>query len=274
MFARLLAEHLLRSGASATGARLASAAGVAALVDVEVHTESTAVIEALRRRDPAPALAWCDTHRARLAKMHSSLEFRLRLQQLVEFVVSGDTKAALHHARTFVGPAAVASGTMDDAHLQELQRTMTLLVSRPGQSSAGIAQHGWESLATSFLEEAAKLYGITRVSSLMLRLQAGLVALNPPHVGHTHCSDPLRDERMAQLASSLPNSKHVHSRVVCRLTGAVMDEHNPPAALPNGQVYSRFAIEKMALEQGGEIRCPSTGDGPYDVTQLTKVFLA
>lgn len=243
-------------------------------MDAELHTEHMAIVTALSHRDPGHALTWCETHRSRLAKMRSNLEFRLRLQQLIELAARGDTKAALHHARAFVAPAAVALGTMHGEHLHELQRIMTMLVCRTrGVEPAG-AQHGWETLATAFLDDASKLHGISRVSSLMLRLQAGLVALNPPHASHTQRSDPLRDEGMAQLAAGLPNSKHVHTRLVCRLTGEVMDEHNPPAALPNGQVYSRAALETMAQQHGGQIKCPHTGDGPYDLSQLQKVFLA
>ena len=246
-----------------------------ALVDTELHSAHAAVVSSLRQGDAAPALAWCNTHRSRLAKMRSSLEFRVRLHQLVELIGRGDTKAALHHARTFVGPAAVAAGSASDEDLRELQRIMTLLAYR--EAPAGCEQllaDGWDALATAFSEEAAKLHGMGRVSGLMMRLQAGLVALNPPHVGHTQRNDPLRDVHLARLAQQLPHSKHVHSRLVCQLTGAVMDEQNPPAALPNGQVYSRAALEHLALQCGGEIRCPRTGDGPYSVAQLQKVFLA
>ena len=272
---RLLADHLQRNGAIVSGAQLASSSGVEALVDTELHSAHAAVVIALRQGDAAPALEWCNTHRSRLAKVRSSLELRLRMQQLVELIGRGDTKAALNHARTFVGPAAVASGSASEEDLRELQRIMTLLAYR--EAPTGYEQmlaDGWGALATAFMEEAAKLHGMGRVSGLTLRLQAGLVALNPPHVAHTQRNDPLRDANLARLAAQLPHSKHVHSRVVCQLTGAVMDERNPPAALPNGQVYSRAALEHLAMQNGGEIRCPRTGDGPYTLSQLQKVFLA
>jgi macrophage erythroblast attacher len=272
---RLLADYLQRSGALSSGTQLASSSGVEALVDTELHSAHAAVVASLRQGDAAAALEWCNTHRSRLVKVRSSLEFRLRMHQLVELIGRGDTKAALDHARTFVGPAAAASGSASEEDLRELQRIMTLLAFR--EAPAGCEQmlaDGWGALATAFMEEAAKLHGMGRVSGLTLRLQAGLVTLNPPHVAHTQRNDPLRDANLARLAAQLPHSKHVHSRVVCQLTGAVMDERNPPAALPNGQVYSRAALEHLAMQSGGEIRCPRTGDGPYTVTQLQKVFLA
>lgn len=47
------------------------------------------------------------------------------------------------------------------------------------------------------------------------------------------------------LCASLPFAHHPHSRLVCRVTQTVMDEHNPPVALPNGYVYSRQAIKQL-----------------------------
>lgn len=38
------------------------------------------------------------------------------------------------------------------------------------------------------------------------------------------------------LARDLPYSHHSQSFLICRHTGEVMDENNPPMALPNGQV--------------------------------------
>jgi macrophage erythroblast attacher len=274
----LLAEHLLRSGQPQAGAALASAAGVGALVDTALHGEVAAVAASLRRGDAQPALAWCDEHRARLKKARSALEFRLRLQQFVQLASAGQAGAAIAHARAHVAPLAAGG-----AHLSELQCAMAFLVFRPGAPGArsplvASAAPTWAALAEEFGAEAARVHGLPPVSGVALRLQAGLCALNTAHAsregGGGARQDPLADPLLAQLATGLPHCKHVHSRLVCPITQQVMSEDNPPAALPNGYVYSRAALEALAAEGGGTLCCPRTGSGPYDVAALQKVFIA
>ena len=234
--------------------------------------------EALRRGEAAPALAWCDEHRARLKKAHSALEFRLRLQQFVQLACAGRASEAVAHARQHVAPLAAGG-----AHLAELQRAMALLVFRPGarSHSPAAAALSWAELARDFGVEAARVHGLPPVSGAALRLQAGLCALNTAHAVRDEAGgtggarqDPLADPLLGRLAAGLPHSKHVHSRLVCPITQQVMNEDNPPAALPNGYVYSRVALEAMAAAGGGTLRCPRTGEGPYDVASLQKVFIA
>jgi hypothetical protein len=291
---RLLAEHLLRCGQHASGAALAAAAGVAELVDTQLLAATAATAAALRGGDARAALAWCDAHRAKLHKTRSSLEFRLRLQQFVELIRAGQHTAAVVHARQHLAPLAAGASS---SGLLELQRCMALLLLKP-HAPPRCARHvellspsAWAALATEFDADAARVHGLTPASGVALRLQAGLCVLNTPHAqrssgsggsGADHAGaaasaaqqDPLSDPLFARLASGLPHSKHVHSRLVCPISQRVMNEDNPPAALPNGYVYSRAALEAMAAASGGRIVCPRTGAGPFEVASLRKVFLA
>ena len=64
-----------------------------------------------------------------------------------------------------------------------------------------------------------------------------------------------------------------------------MDEDNPPMAFPSGQVYSRGALEEMAMGgalgemagmdggSGGRVRSPETGE-EVEFGQLRKVFIS
>lgn len=56
---------------------------------------------------------------------------------------------------------------------------------------------------------------------------------------------PTCSEVGSQLCTSLPFACHPLSRLVCRVTHHVMDEHNPPFVLPNGYVYSKQAIDQL-----------------------------
>lgn len=61
-------------------------------------------------------------------------------------------------------------------------------------------------------------------------LQAGLAALKVPQSLEegTNKEDPLHLDDFRRLAAALPFSKHVHSKLVCAITRAPMNEHNPP----------------------------------------------
>lgn len=83
---RILVDHLLRADCHATAAALAAASGIAPLCDLHVFDGARAALGALRSRDAGPALEWCGAQRARLRKLKSPLEFKLRLQEFVELL--------------------------------------------------------------------------------------------------------------------------------------------------------------------------------------------
>ena len=60
------------------------------------------------------------------------------------------------------------------------------------------------------------------------------------------------------LSEKLPRSHHVNSCLVCRITGEIMNEDNPPMVLPNGNVYSLTGLR--SLLDRGMVTCPRTGE--------------
>eukprot|EP00656_Telonema_subtile_P051309 TRINITY_DN6867_c0_g1_i4.p1 TRINITY_DN6867_c0_g1~~TRINITY_DN6867_c0_g1_i4.p1 ORF type:complete len:193 (+),score=65.74 TRINITY_DN6867_c0_g1_i4:127-705(+) len=80
--ARAVVEQLLRSGLTDSAEMLAKDAQVGELVELELYKEATVISAALKAHDSEPALQWCHTHRSRLRKAESKLEFQLRLQQV------------------------------------------------------------------------------------------------------------------------------------------------------------------------------------------------
>ncbi|KAI9921672.1 hypothetical protein PsorP6_002047 [Peronosclerospora sorghi] len=72
---------------------------------------------------------------------------------------------------------------------------------------------------------------------------------------------PACSEVGSQLCSELPFAYHPHSRLLCRVTQTVIDEHNPPFVLPNGRVYSKRGIEVLKERRSdGMIKCVDTLD--------------
>ncbi|KAF4046614.1 CTLH/CRA C-terminal to LisH motif domain-containing protein [Phytophthora infestans] len=84
---------------------------------------------------------------------------------------------------------------------------------------------------------------------------------------------PACSEAGSQLCAGLPFAYHPHSRLVCRVTQSVMDEHNPPLVLPNGRVYSKQGIELLTQRSSdGTIKCVDTQD-VFSSTDVKPVYI-
>ncbi|KAE8217464.1 hypothetical protein CF319_g8455 [Tilletia indica] len=80
---------------------------------------------------------------------------------------------------------------------------------------------------------------------------------------------------LGTLAREVPWSHHENSTIVCRLNGHVMSEDDPPLCLPNGRVYSRSALEDIAVKSadGQTITDPRTGE-LFAFSSLRKVYIS
>lgn len=75
------------------------------------------------------------------------------------------------------------------------------------------------------------------------------------------------------LAKECPWSHHLNSIIVCGLTGRVVEDGDRLAVLPNGRVYSRDGLEKLAERDEGRIRCPKTGQ-VFGMDEIRRVFIS
>ena len=75
-----------------------------------------------------------------------------------------------------------------------------------------------------------------------------------------------------ELSGGLPVTQRSQSCLVCGLTGSVMDEHNPPLVLPNGCVYSKNALMRMAQADGGYVTCVRTQER-YALEECKQAFV-
>lgn len=109
----------------------------------------------------------------------------------------------------------------------------------------------WDELVAQFRRDNYKLCSLTSEPLLSITLQAGLSALKTPQCyqaenRNVHC--PVCDtDTLGKLASGLPLSHHVNSTIVCRMSGKIINENNPPMLLPNGRVYS------LQVGRGGRV---------------------
>jgi macrophage erythroblast attacher len=56
------------------------------------------------------------------------------------------------------------------------------------------------------------------------------------------CQEPLN-----QLAERLPHAHCSQSRLICRLSGLPLNEHNLPMMLPNGYVYGEQVSDEISF---------------------------
>ncbi|ESQ44948.1 hypothetical protein EUTSA_v10010415mg [Eutrema salsugineum] len=272
---RILVDYMLRMSYFETASKLSESTNISDLVDIDIFREAKKVIDALKNRDVASALAWCAENKTRLKKSKSKFEFQLRLQEFIE-LVRADTaesyKQAILYARKHLAPWGAT-------HMNELQHVVATLAFKSTTECTKykilFEIRQWDVLVHQFKQEFCKLYGMTMEPLLNIYLQAGLSALKTPYGFEEGCTkeDPLSQESFRKLARPLPYSKQDHSKLVCYISKEPMDTDNPPQVLPNGYVYSTKALKEMAEKNGGNITCPRTGF-VCNYTDLVKAYVS
>ncbi|EGW09140.1 Macrophage erythroblast attacher [Cricetulus griseus] len=61
-----------------------------------------------------------------------------------------------------------------------------------------------------------------------------------------------------------------NSRLVCNISGDVMNDNNPPMMLPNGYVYGYNSL--LSIPQDDKVVCPRTKE-VFHFSQAEKVYI-
>eukprot|EP00041_Stephanoeca_diplocostata_P038482 m.1519052 g.1519052 ORF g.1519052 m.1519052 type:complete len:387 (+) comp25223_c0_seq3:165-1325(+) len=269
---RIICDHLLRVGHYDTAEQLAKFAGIEDFTNLNIFGTSRIVESALKNHDCTLALKWCEENSARLTKLKSTLEFKLRLQEYVELVRQGKRGDAIAYAGKHFKKQA-------HRHLQDIQVAMSLLVfaRQPlhDKHKEYFDENRWETLVQQFRRNNFALHSLSGQSVLEVTLQAGLSSLKnsaclEPDEKNADC--PVCSTNMNALAQPLPFAHHTNSRLVCHMSGAIMDEDNPPMMLPNGFVYSRDALVDMSKARGGVVTCPRSHK-TYAFSDVVRVYI-
>lgn len=104
------------------------------------------------------------------------------------------------------------------------------------------ASERWAALRTSFLHDLLTVNGLSSEPMFPLLLHYGLAALKTTACGRAnHCNSlcPTCSPPLSSLASNMPPAHVTRSYLVCRISGQLMDDHNPPLVMPNGRAYSK-----------------------------------
>ncbi|XP_055323278.1 E3 ubiquitin-protein transferase MAEA [Sitodiplosis mosellana] len=256
---RMIVEHFLRLGYYETAERLAVRKGIKDLTNLEIFQTTREVEEDLRRHNTAKCIAWCNDNKSKLRKISSNIEFQLRVQEFVELIRCDDRLGAVKHARKFF-PA------FENDQLKEISQCMALLAFQintdvePYKSLFDIAR--WDDLVINYRMENYRLFQLSSQSVLSVVVQAGLSALKTPQCYSTNNKNdncPVCQPSLNRIAENLPFSHCAQSRLICRVTGAPLNEHNIPMMLPNGQIFGQKALTQLSKENG-IIVCPKTNE--------------
>ncbi|XP_070541046.1 E3 ubiquitin-protein transferase MAEA-like [Ptychodera flava] len=269
---RMLVEYFLRAGYYDTALKLATHTDIKDLTNIELFMVSKEVEESLLRRETSSCLAWCHDNKSKLRKIKSCLEFNLRTQEFVELIRCNKRMEAIKHARRFFA-------NLETHQLAEVQKVMGLLA-YPSDTQISpykelLDSTRWQLLVEQFRNDNFKLHQLNSNSVFTVTLESGLAALKTPHCYREDGKNPecpVCNKNLNELAKPLPFAHCAQSRLVCYLSGQVMNEHNPPMMLPNGYVYGENSLRAMAAEHDGKITCPRTKD-LYTIDQAEKVFV-
>ncbi|KAH9042546.1 CTLH/CRA C-terminal to lish motif domain-containing protein [Lactarius pseudohatsudake] len=270
---RWIVDWVLRHGRVQTARHIAQEKGIEALVDIDLFMDIRRIEEALGKHSCSEALLWCGENKNALRKFKSTLEFDLRLQEYIELARDRRTTDAIAYSRKHLIP-------WQESHLMQIQQASALLAFPPTTTCNPYKRlydpNRWSNLIQSFRLAIFSLNTLPSEPLLHLALYGGLSSLKLPtcydqDMRNHDC--PVCDPWLGKLAEEVPFSHHVNSTIVCRLSGTIMDEDNPPMAFPNGYVYSREALEDMSAQNDGKVRCPRTHE-ECDVSKLKKVFIS
>ncbi|XP_041477114.1 E3 ubiquitin-protein transferase MAEA-like [Lytechinus variegatus] len=266
---RMLVEYFLRAGYYETAVKLARHSQIEDLTNIDLFLVSKEVEESLIRRETAPCLQWCHNNKTKLRRIKSTLEVNLRTQEFIELIRCDFRVEAVRHARKYFG-------SLDG---EQIKKIMVLLAF---PSNPNISEYKelfddlrWQKLVSQFREENYKLFQFNTTPVLTLTLEAGLAAMKTPQCYTDHAKNadcPVCSKNLNELAKSLPFAHCAQSRLVCSISGQVMNEHNPPMMLPNGYVYGEKSLLTFAAENNGRIICPKTKK-VYSMDELEKVFI-
>ncbi|XP_077857854.1 E3 ubiquitin-protein transferase MAEA isoform X13 [Macaca mulatta] len=221
---RMMVEHLLRCGYYNTAVKLARQSGIEDLVNIEMFLTAKEVEESLERRETATCLAWCHDNKSRLRKMKTrekALQPSRREPAGRGAPGHGHAGLPARHAHLPVqgppGPCTVADA---DPAVPVRQLPTT-----PAGKQLCVHPHpaGWP---LSHQDTCYKEDGSSKSPDC-----------------------PVCSRSLNKLAQPLPMAHCANSRLVCKISGDVMNENNPPMMLPNGYVYG---YNVRGAGQGGQ----------------------
>ncbi|KAK9501944.1 hypothetical protein O3M35_012572 [Rhynocoris fuscipes] len=183
---RMLVDYFLRQGYYNAASALTEHSQLNPLTNIDVFLVSREVEKSLMNRETAKCLAWCHDNRSKLRKLHSTMEFNLRVQEFVQLIKTERRLDAVKHARKYFS-------TFEEDQIIAIQHCMALLAFPTNTELSPykelLEDERWGRLVEQFRQENYKLYQLASQSVFTVALQAGLSALKTPYP-----LNPLKEE--------------------------------------------------------------------------------
>ncbi|VDD80644.1 unnamed protein product [Mesocestoides corti] len=270
---RLLAEHLFAMGHYRSALALARQCPDADEILIEIFQEALNIQEALTKGDTEPAHKWFQEAKFRLKHADCSFEFDLRVFEFYLLVKDGRHMEAVQHSRKHLSNFQEG----DDYKARRLGQAMLLLMMRtPEEVDSKAAQNelneSW--IIKRFHLALMSFYSFTLPTPFSLAVRAGITAIKTHFCYSAKSRHPdcvVCHPLINRLAQNLLFGRHDHSVLTCYQTGLLMNDDNPPMALPNGYVYSQRAIMDLTGPDG-KVTCPRSGE-TFGAGEAKRVFI-
>lgn len=267
----LLLDFFLREKFLETAKNYIEEEKITSCVEYSIFIEIQEIIHSLKHKDLGAALKWTNVNKSKLAKINSTLKFKLMCQTFIEKYKAGEVLECVSFSRENFKDYK--------ENITEISQLMALLAMKPSQAllipkyAHLLSDDKWDELEKDFKAVFFQIYSMKSNSLLEILFQSGLMSLKSQFCfGEKKClSCPVCSEDIGNIAKNLPMSNHPVSGLICRITGEIMDSSNPPLALPNGQVYSEKAINEQ-IKANGKFVCPVTNE-EFKFEQCKKVFI-
>lgn len=238
--------------------------------DLEVEEMRRGIIRSIESKELQQILQWCADHRGNLKRISSDLEFKLRRQEFIELLKTGDIAGAIKTGQKHF-PSWL------ETNYREIREALSLICWLPFLGRGFKWNNGlmskyeklmgaeqWDELKMQFQKDFITVYQIDQNSQLIKTVRTGLSVLKTRQCPQNEdsgaecpaCAGPLKE-----LANQLPFGHFETTKIRCRITGKLVSEDDPPMALPNGQVYSESGLKMVCEGTGtsGILKCPVTG---------------
>ncbi|KAF8058345.1 RMD5 [Scenedesmus sp. PABB004] len=267
---RVIAEHLYREGRFALADAFVAEAGLPGGDELrQPYVALHAVLQQIKQRNLAPALAWAQEHRAALAAHDAAtgagggdggacaFEFRLHALAFTNALAAQGQAAALAYAQAHFG-------AFRGRHMREIQRLMCCLLfaGRPPRETPYadlLAPTAWDDVAAEFGRQACSLMGQAYDSPLAVAVAAGGAAL-PPLLKLAALME--RNGQSLAGCGQLPIELELGPEFVyrsifaCPVSRDQSTPDNPPKLLPCNHVLCEASIAKIARGRSRVFKCP------------------
>lgn len=285
---RLIVDFLVREGEYERAAEFSLDSNLSDFEDVDLFLGKVKpVVESLRNGDYKEVVKWMHMNASKLKKLDANLvarfELELRLQEFLGMIQDGKSAEAI----AFAQQTFLVYAEMGDYFSGRIKHAMSSLVFL-GMKDSPVAQEfvgpqRWNFLIREFHKLFFHLYGLSNEPLLSIAILAGLQAtatptcvrhavkdkdVTPTSTAHIDCPSCSLSLKSLLTQISLPHRPT--SSLVCPITHIPIDETNYPMALPNGQVYSKKAIDLHSASN--TFTDPSSGVD-FELNSIRRVFI-